>query len=78
MRILTLSHEALVSGNIITKRFVEGTDNPWFGSLNKPRNIYYRHPELFRRQEVVDELVDDLACTLGLGRDALNVVGPPM
>jgi len=38
------------------------------------RNIFYRHPDLFKRQEVVDDLVDDLAFTLGLGRDALNIV----
>ena len=43
-------------------------------TLTMFRNIYYRHPELFRRQDVVDELVDDLAFTLGLGRDALNIV----
>ena len=38
------------------------------------RDIYYRDPELFIKQAVVDRCVDDLAYTLGVERDALNVV----
>ncbi|CAJ2506525.1 Uu.00g006550.m01.CDS01 [Anthostomella pinea] len=57
LQILHLSHEALVSGTIITKR-----------------SIYYQNPELFGTQHYVDALVDDIAYTFGLGRDALNVV----
>ncbi|KAF7868389.1 hypothetical protein EAF04_004921 [Stromatinia cepivora] len=57
LRILTLSHEALVTGNIITKR-----------------DMYYRDPELFTKQAIVDSFVDDIAYTLGLKRDAMNVV----
>ncbi|KAF5875863.1 putative meiosis-specific topoisomerase spo11 protein [Botrytis fragariae] len=57
LRILELSHEALVTGNIITKR-----------------DMYYRDPELFTKQAIVDRFVDDIACTLGLKRDALNVM----
>ncbi|KAI9744265.1 MAG: hypothetical protein M1818_002417 [Claussenomyces sp. TS43310] len=57
LRILELSHEALVTGTVMTKR-----------------DIYYRDPELFMTQAVVDRYVDDLAFTLGVERDALNVV----
>ncbi|KAB8304012.1 hypothetical protein EYC80_005362 [Monilinia laxa] len=57
LRILELSHEALVTGNIITKR-----------------DMYYRDPELFTKQVIVDRFVDDIAYTLGLKRDALNVM----
>ncbi|TGO14287.1 hypothetical protein BTUL_0055g00360 [Botrytis tulipae] len=57
LRILELSHEALVTGNIISKR-----------------DMYYRDPELFTKQAIVDRFVDDIACTLGLKRDALNVM----
>ncbi|KAJ4306620.1 endodeoxyribonuclease [Collariella sp. IMI 366227] len=56
-RIIQLSHEALISGNLITKR-----------------NIYYQNPDLFRSQNVVDDMVDNLAFTLGLGREDLNIV----
>ncbi|KXX77742.1 Meiotic recombination protein rec12 [Madurella mycetomatis] len=56
-RILDLSHEALLSGKLITKR-----------------NIYYQNPELFKTQSVVDDMVDSLAFTLGVGRDDLNIV----
>ncbi|KAJ8070959.1 hypothetical protein OCU04_001315 [Sclerotinia nivalis] len=56
LRIVTLSHEALVTGNIITKR-----------------DMYYRDPELFTKQAIVDSFVDDIAYTLGLKRDAMNV-----
>lgn len=38
------------------------------------RDIYYRDPELFIKQTVVDRYVDDIAYTLGVERDALNVV----
>ncbi|KND93448.1 Meiotic recombination protein rec12 [Tolypocladium ophioglossoides CBS 100239] len=55
--ILQLSHDALVSGTILTKR-----------------NIFYQHQDLFDNQRVVDELVDDLALTLGVNRDDLNIV----
>ncbi|KAK6581907.1 hypothetical protein PZA11_005604 [Diplocarpon coronariae] len=57
LRILELSHEALVTGIVTTKR-----------------DIYYRDPELFMKQVVVDRYVDDIAYTFGVGRDALNVV----
>ncbi|RFU30717.1 hypothetical protein B7463_g5621, partial [Scytalidium lignicola] len=57
LRILELSHEALVTGIAITKR-----------------DIYYRDPELFIKQSIVDRYVDDLAFTLGINRDSLNVV----
>ncbi|KAG0646636.1 Meiotic recombination SPO11 [Hyphodiscus hymeniophilus] len=52
LRILELSHEALVKGVVTTKR----------------------DPELFVKQAVVDRYVDDIAYTLGVERDALNVV----
>lgn len=38
--------------------------------------MFYRDPELFIKQSVVDRYVDDLAYTLGVERDALNVVCP--
>ncbi|GAB1314589.1 endodeoxyribonuclease [Madurella fahalii] len=56
-RILELSHEALLSGKLITKR-----------------NIYYQDPALFKSQSVVDDMVDNLAFTLGVGRGDLNIV----
>jgi meiotic recombination protein SPO11 len=37
------------------------------------RDIYYRHPDLFVKQTVVDRYVDDLACTFGITRSQLNV-----
>lgn len=37
-------------------------------------NIFYQHQDLFDKQRVVDELVDDLALTLGVNRDDLNIV----
>jgi hypothetical protein len=36
--------------------------------------MFYRDPELFVKQAVVDRYVDDLAYTLGVERGALNVV----
>lgn len=41
---------------------------------NFDRNIYYQNMELFRSQSVVDEMVDNLAFTLGVGRNDLNIV----
>jgi meiotic recombination protein SPO11 len=38
------------------------------------RDLYYRHPDLFVKQPVVDRYVDDIACTLGVPRSRLNVV----
>ncbi|KAF3034495.1 hypothetical protein E8E12_003991 [Didymella heteroderae] len=37
------------------------------------RDIYYKHPDLFMKQAVVDRYIDDLACTLGISRSQLNV-----
>ncbi len=42
--------------------------------LRRCRSVYYQYRWLFREQRVVDDLVDDLAFTLGFGRDALNIV----
>ncbi|KAF4340633.1 meiotic recombination rec12 [Fusarium beomiforme] len=55
--ILQLSHDALVSGTILTKR-----------------HIFYQHQDLFEKQGQVDDLVDDIAFTLGVGRGDLNIV----
>lgn len=38
------------------------------------RNIYYKDPELFKSQKVVDRYVDILSYTFGLQRAALHVV----
>ncbi|KAJ4148422.1 hypothetical protein LMH87_002892 [Akanthomyces muscarius] len=43
------------------------------GTILTKRHIYYQHQELFETQRVVDELVDDLAYTLGTDRDDLNI-----
>ncbi|KAI4142482.1 MAG: hypothetical protein L6R39_004917 [Caloplaca ligustica] len=37
------------------------------------RNIYYKDPELFRSQSIVDRYIDILAYTFGIQRAALNV-----
>jgi meiotic recombination protein SPO11 len=42
--------------------------------LTDHRDIYYRHPDLFMKQSVVDRYIDDLACTFGISRSQLNVV----
>ncbi|CAP73361.1 uncharacterized protein PODANS_2_7480 [Podospora anserina S mat+] len=60
--IIELSHEALLSGMLITKRSV------------LIRNIYYQSPDLFGSQAAVDVMVDNLAFTLGVGRGDLNIV----
>jgi meiotic recombination protein SPO11 len=40
------------------------------------RNIYYQNPGLFKSQSVVDDMVDSLALSLGVGRDDLNIASP--
>ncbi|KAI1176071.1 Spo11/DNA topoisomerase VI subunit A [Nemania sp. FL0916] len=44
------------------------------GTVITKRAIYYQNPELFGSQRYVDQLVDDIAFTFGLGRDALSIV----
>ncbi|KAF4441739.1 Meiotic recombination SPO11 [Fusarium acutatum] len=55
--ILQLSHDALVSGTVLTKR-----------------HIFYQHQHLFEKQGQVDDLVDDIAFSLGISRGDLNIV----
>ncbi|KAL9573652.1 hypothetical protein ACKAV7_002196 [Fusarium commune] len=55
--ILQLSHDALVSGTLLTKR-----------------HIFYQHQHLFEKQGQVDDLVDDIAFSLGISRGDLNIV----
>jgi meiotic recombination protein SPO11 len=43
-------------------------------SHSSSRDMYYRDPELFLKQSVVDRYVDDIAFNLGVKREALNVV----
>lgn len=38
------------------------------------RAIYYQNPDLFGSQKYVDGLVDEIAFTFGVGRNALNIV----
>lgn len=58
LKILDLLHESLVSGHRATTK----------------RDLFYKHPTLFRTQRVVDGFVDDLAATLCVPRAALGVV----
>lgn len=58
LKILDLLHESLVSGRRATTK----------------RDLFYKHPTLFRTQRVVDGLLDDLAATFSVPRDALGVV----
>ncbi|KAI3316972.1 DNA topoisomerase IV, alpha subunit [Xylariaceae sp. AK1471] len=44
------------------------------GTVITKRGIYYQNPDLFGSQQYIDSLVDDVAFTFGLGRDALNIV----
>ena len=38
------------------------------------RNVYYQNQELFKSQQIVDQLVDDIAVMLTVNRDDLNIV----
>lgn len=42
--------------------------------LTGPSHIFYQNPEIFDSQAQVDRLVDDLAVTMGVTRDGLNIV----
>ncbi|KAH8880591.1 DNA topoisomerase IV, alpha subunit [Thozetella sp. PMI_491] len=44
------------------------------GKLIAKRNIYYQDKNLFATASAVDVLVDDVALTLGVGREDLNIV----
>ncbi|CAM1508004.1 Fc.00g048520.m01.CDS01 [Cosmosporella sp. VM-42] len=44
------------------------------GTILTKRHIYYQHQHLFENQRQVDDLVDDVACTLGINRGDLNIV----
>ncbi|KAL8909026.1 MAG: hypothetical protein Q9207_000477 [Kuettlingeria erythrocarpa] len=77
LRILELLHEALVTDMVISKRYVQTSlRSALFIMLifSRYRNIYYKDPELFKSQTVVDRYVDILAYTFGIQRAALNVV----
>ena len=76
-------HEALTNGSIMTKRSVElGWKNAtvcMLKTLNhqsdaRDRDMFYKDPQLFFRQSIVDRYVDDIACTFGVQRHCLNVV----
>ncbi|KAK1976690.1 type IIB DNA topoisomerase [Colletotrichum cereale] len=79
MRILQMSLSALIAGRTITKRYVVNALSlacSLFALLKarERRSIYYQDENLFKKQSVVDNLVDDLAYTLGLGREDLGIV----
>lgn len=63
----TTFHDRTVYGSI--------SCSPSKSIADQTRNIYYQNPELFRSQSIVDDMVDNLACTLGVGREDLNIVG---
>src|ERR1700722_8636942 len=37
------------------------------------RDIYYRHPSIFKNQMQLDHALDNIACTFDIPRDALNI-----
>ena len=76
LRMLELIHEALVNDVVVSKRFAEALRPASITMLTVShcRNIYYKDPELFKSQKVVDRYVDILSYTFGIQRAALNVV----
>ncbi len=79
LRILELIHEALVNDAVVSKRWANmrqpgGIFAVSMLTVSRCRNIYYKDPELFRSQKVVDRYVDILSHTFGIQRAALNVV----
>lgn len=74
-RTLELVHDALRSGNLVTKRFEQEAHilSSLFKDSDTNRSIYYQNIELFASQAIVDHMVDNLAFTLGVGRGDLNI-----
>jgi hypothetical protein len=65
---------------------VEADDPDLIGSVHTDRNlplllitihryIFYQNEQLFGTQRYVDRMVDNVASTFGVSRDALNIVG---
>ncbi|TGJ80516.1 hypothetical protein E0Z10_g8244 [Xylaria hypoxylon] len=73
---LTIPLRSRRTGRMRLVRFPSSRDSDAkkFIDQRNHRAIYYQNPELFGSQRYVDELVDDIAFTFGLGRDALNIV----
>jgi DNA topoisomerase VI subunit A len=69
-------HEALIGSQTITKRYCSFRSRLKAHLTSRCRDIYYRDPELFTKQAVVDRYVDDIAYTFGVPRLLLNVVRP--
>ncbi|KAF2728244.1 meiosis-specific topoisomerase Spo11 [Polyplosphaeria fusca] len=72
VRMLEIVHASLIDDVVVTKRqvmFERGSG----GCPDLFSDIYYRDPDLFMKQSVVDRYVDDLACTLNISRSQLNV-----
>lgn len=43
-------------------------------TVSKKRDIYYRNVELYKNQSKVDNVIEDIACSLGVPRRCLNVI----
>ena len=76
IRVLGLILEALTENRITTKRYFFRETSTCLGSFGTklPRDIYYKDVKLFRKQSVVDTIIDDIAYTFGVERGKLNVV----
>ncbi|OBT52587.1 hypothetical protein VE04_07047 [Pseudogymnoascus sp. 24MN13] len=65
------------TGAIRNTRNVETKEITFPGKTQKEAwkfDIYYRDPDLFIKQAIVDRYIDDLAFTLSIPRNALNIV----
>ncbi|KAG0239816.1 endodeoxyribonuclease [Mortierella sp. GBA43] len=49
-------------------------ENVYNGTVSTKRDLFYRDVKLFGSQNMVDKLVEDIACTLQVPRSCLNVV----
>lgn len=82
LRILAIIDQALQTGQSISKRWVIQPDQSEPNipvesySSRRPRDIYYIDPAYFRSQNTVNGVIDDLACTIGVDRAAMNIVSP--
>ncbi|KAI0167834.1 hypothetical protein BJ166DRAFT_496108 [Pestalotiopsis sp. NC0098] len=77
LTVLYHCHEALTSGVAITKRYepvrVAVCSGRFLLLTRRCRYMFYLNKDLFERQSYVDQIIDDIAFTLGVNRDALNI-----
>ena len=73
LRLLEIIEYLLVQNVVTSKRYIHSYNCYSGNNIVASRDIFYRDVKLFKKQEIVNGMIEDISCSLGVPRPALHI-----